>query len=421
MSMVEEKCQSCQGCNSHNTHAKIIGVKKPNTKWRSLLIIILLLAAALSLNSWLKNRDFISQIDSLIPQAQSYKKLSTNPQVYAAIGKNGTAIGYCGVGEGRGYGGNIRIAVAIDDQGEILGTKVLEQKETPAYFAKLIKNDYFAQYQHKDIKKDAFELNIDVNAVSGATVSSRGSINAIIDGIKGIAVQKPELVGASNWDDRGQKNEFNSQDIYPLIALIILISMAVYGSAHNRKKLRWGTMIAGILILGIWQKRMLSLAVIGNFLMNPLLYMRISLFSTVLLITTVLICLLLRKNLYCYWLCPFGAAQEIIFRASGSKNPKINKKVRDILGRITRILAAAALIAGIALGNPGLTSYEPFSTLFGFNGGSLEWLLLAVVMIGAFFIERFWCRLFCPIGIINNWLLKYGYKTNQAIKKNAEH
>lgn len=405
--MDEDKCKKCGACNSSTIK---IQKQKNNdqAELRKLIIIVLLLVVALLFNNWMKNKDFASEVNRLIPEAQSFTKISNDPLVYKASDKNNEIIAYCGVGEGKGYAGNIRIAVAVDSHGKVLGTKVLQQTETPAYFAKLVKGDYFKQYSQKKINEDAFELNKDVQAVSGATVSSRGSINAVIAAINGIVAQQPSLAGKSEWATRGEHESTTVGDYIPLMILCLLLATAIYGSKFKKNKLRWVTMIAGIIILGIWQERMLSLAVIGVFLINPFVFAKVSLFSAVLLIAVLLICLLMRKNLYCYWICPFGATQEIIFKASGNKNPKIEKNFRERAGKISKIVAFTALLAGIALGNPGLTSFEPFSTLFGFNGGAREWSLLALVLIGAFFVERFWCRFFCPVGIINNWLLKWG-------------
>ncbi len=410
--MNEENCKKCGVCD--NRTVRIPKVNNDQREWRKLIIIVLLLMAALVFNNWMKNQDFASEVNNLIPGAHNFAKISNDPLVYKASDNNNTVIAYCGVGEGKGYAGNIRIAVAVDCHGKVLGTRVLDQVETPAYFAKLIKSDYFKQYRGKKIDGDAFKLNQDVQAVSGATVSSRGSINAIIAAIKGIIAQQPDLAGNSEWSSRGEHESTTFRDYLPLLALCLLLSIAIYGSIRKKNRLRWVTMLAGIAILGIWQERMLSLAIIGNLFMNPLLFVKISLFTAVLIIAVALTCLLLRKNLYCYWICPFGATQEIIFKASGNKNPKIEKTFRTKTVKITKILAAAALLAGIALGNPGLTSFEPFSTLFGFSGGAHEWLLLALVLIGAFFVERFWCRFFCPVGIINNWMIKWGTRLKKS-------
>lgn len=402
-------CQSCQGCADYSHRRKPGEKETDRSELKKLIIIVLLVVIAMSFNAWQKNRDFVSQITPLIPAAEEFEQISSDPLVYKAT-KDDRVLGYCGVGSGVGYGGNISIVAAVDQEGKVLGVKVLNQTETPSFFNKVVKADYFKQYQGKDIKKDAFALGDDIDAVSGATVSSTGAFNAVVNGIQAIAAQQSEITGDRDWSQREVSQGLSSEDYYSLVALMILLAVVVYAAKTKKTKLRWFTMIAGIMVLGIWQERMVSLALMGSFLMNPIGSFKINFFGSVLVVSVLVFCLLIRKNLYCTWICPFGAAQEIIFKASGSKNPRIDKNLREKIGRFSRILAAAALITGIAAGNPGLTSFEPFPTLFGFNGGAMQWLLLALILIGAFFIERFWCRFFCPVGIINTWMLKWGLR-----------
>lgn len=412
----DQTCPSCQGCANHSKNSGF-GKKDPaGSDLKKLIIIGLLIIMAISFHSWQKNQDFISKLQPLIPQAEKFEQISSDPLVYKAIKEN-EVLGYCGVGNGVGYGGNISIVVAVNPDGKMLGLKVLDQAETPSFFDKIVKAGYFKQYQDKDIKQDAFELGNDVDAVSGATISSRGVINAVINGIQGIVANQPELAGGRDWSQREVTNQLSSEDYCSLIILILLLAIVIYAAQTKKTKLRWFTMIAGIIVLGIWQQRMVSLALIGHFLMNPIVSFKVNLFGSILVAALLVFCLLIGKNLYCYWICPFGAVQEIIFKTSGSKNPKIDKDLRARVVKFSKILAVAALIIGIAAGNPGLTSFEPFPTLFGFNGGAMQWLLLVIILVGAFNIERFWCRFFCPVGILNTWMLKWGLKLQKISRE----
>lgn len=61
------------------------------------------------------------------------------------------------------------------------------------------------------------------------------------------------------------------------------------------------------------------------------------------------------------------------------------------------ILFIVIFIAFITL-NPSKASYEPFGTIFGFNGSKFGWYLLFVVLVASFIFRRFWCKAFCPVG-----------------------
>ncbi|MBW2370235.1 MAG: hypothetical protein JRH15_20385 [Deltaproteobacteria bacterium] len=54
---------------------------------------------------------------------------------------------------------------------------------------------------------------------------------------------------------------------------------------------------------------------------------------------------------------------------------------------------------------PAAGSYEPFGTLFGQKGIGVQWYLLSIAILGSFVIPRFWCRLFCPVGLFLIYLV----------------
>lgn len=88
--------------------------------------------------------------------------------------------------EGEGYSGGIRIMVGIDPTGTITGVEILEQLETPGLGARIEDDTFRAQFKgksltnsklvegHLAVKKD----NGDIDALTGATISSRGVTEA---------------------------------------------------------------------------------------------------------------------------------------------------------------------------------------------------------------------------------------------------
>lgn len=101
----------------------------------------------------------------------------------------------------------------------------------------------------------------------------------------------------------------------------------------------------------------------------------------------------LSGRFWCFYLCPFGTFQECQAQIS-----KQNLKLPFQTG----FVAYPALL---------LTAWMYSLTLLGsqmavyFTAGYYEWMgttvfVAAMILIAAFFIPRFWCRLFCPVGII---------------------
>ena len=87
----------------------------------------------------------------------------------------------------RGYGGPMTIMVGIDSKGQVTGVKVLEHKETPGLGDKVVTGKKFlAQFRGKNAS-DPVEVKKDIDAVSGATISSKGvtaGVRAALDAFK---------------------------------------------------------------------------------------------------------------------------------------------------------------------------------------------------------------------------------------------
>lgn len=102
--------------------------------------------------------------------------------------KDKNLIGYVLKVRGKGYGGNIDMLVGIGSQGEIKGVEVLSQEETPGLGSRITeikqgaKKPWFLE-QFKG--KAAGDLKMSgIQAVSGATISSKAVLEAIKENVK---------------------------------------------------------------------------------------------------------------------------------------------------------------------------------------------------------------------------------------------
>ena len=124
----------------------------------------------------------------------------------------------------------------------------------------------------------------------------------------------------------------------------------------------------------------------------------------------------------CGFLCPFGLIQDLLHKI---KTPKIRKSlITRMLSYFKYIILAVFVIlmpliyagqsfplpgfckyicpSGTLLGAGGLLSNEANSNMFSMLGPLFTWkfCLLVVLLVGAVFIYRFFCRFFCPLGAI---------------------
>jgi electron transport complex protein RnfG len=136
-------------------------------------------------------------LKAMLPQADSFtKKRSADIEYYEAL-KDGRLIGYCVKSVANGYGGYIHMIVGTDLAGNIEGLEILQHQETPGLGSKIKeiipgeKEPWFLK-QFKGKAADSVELKKNIDAITGATISSkavtdsvRSTINKFLAEIKG--------------------------------------------------------------------------------------------------------------------------------------------------------------------------------------------------------------------------------------------
>lgn len=123
-------------------------------------------------------------LKAIMPQADSFSEKTIEGIEYFEALKGKSIAGYCIRVVGTGYNGYIRMIVGIDTNGTIQGLEVLEQSETPGLGAKINEvrqgeNEpwFLRQFKGKDAK--TIEVKKDIDAITGATISSRAVTDAV--------------------------------------------------------------------------------------------------------------------------------------------------------------------------------------------------------------------------------------------------
>lgn len=99
--------------------------------------------------------------------------------IYQGVGDQGQIVGYAFVGEANGYGGVVRILVGVDEtSNEIVNIKILAHTETPGLGSRIEDASFRGQFVGKTVQ-DPIRLNEDIDALSGATVSSQAAVQAV--------------------------------------------------------------------------------------------------------------------------------------------------------------------------------------------------------------------------------------------------
>ncbi len=181
-----------------------------------------------------------------------------------------------------------------------------------------------------------------------------------------------------------------------LLALLILASVAF---ATKATPLRWVTLTATFLYLGFMHGGFLSVShITSGIAVGPGVYLNdLSLLAIVLftLVTT-----LLWGRIFCGYLCPFGALQDLLDRIVPDRfrrrmPPWIHDRALWVKYLVLLIVLAPA-VAGIHV---SLYQYfEPFGTVFFLSPSILLWAIALGFVLASAVVPRFYCRYACPLG-----------------------
>ena len=118
--------------------------------------------------------------------------------VYDALFKDGSVAGHVAKASGQGYADNIEVLIGLDaGANTITGLFILDQKETPGLGNRILEKPWRDQFLNKPsnkhllVVKGKAEEAYEIDAISGATISSR-SVTGIVN--KTIADVKTQLV-----------------------------------------------------------------------------------------------------------------------------------------------------------------------------------------------------------------------------------
>lgn len=366
------------------------------------LLALISLAAAYYYGFFAKGNESFHTIQAGFP-GKSLEKTNNSKWLFNVIdNETGAGEGLVVVQESQGWGGPLRTATWIGQDKEIRRVVVVSHKETPSFFQHLVGNGFFEQFSGKYVN-EAFEPKEDVDAVSGATISSVAFTKAVRKGAHKVA---NEQYGYQIEEPPIEWNIGKDEIVLGLLYTVVLICLV-------KKFLKARMFVLGfsVLFLGIRMNRPISLSNLTSILLGYLPSAHEQLFWWLLVAGVLGLTMLMGKNFYCYWMCPFGGIQELVTKIGGVRF-RLDRRVTGILKNMVYIMLWLALMITFLTSNPGLGMFEPFATLFSLKGTGIQWYMVSVAMIGSFFIPRFWCRFFCPVGLCLNQVgkVKTGFR-----------
>ena len=156
-------------------------------------------------------------------------------------------------------------------------------------------------------------------------------------------------------------------------------------------------MAASVVVLAIWQGRLLSVAQCLAWLTGGI-PVTAQWTLLVLFLLSVLLPLFFGKAYYCAWVCPMGAAQGLL----GEINRKHRLRLPPALLSALQLLRSAILWFGLLAVGMGLTfdysAYEAFSLFHPRTAPMMALILGILSLVLSIWIQRPWCRFLCPLG-----------------------
>lgn len=366
--------------------------KKSSFKWKTRDSLILGVVILFILSWFIGKQYFTAHIDTYFekswPEANTYKSINEN---HAEVYDNeNRLIGYMAKGVGQGYGGPLTVGVSIDTLGNVRSLAVMEYRETPAFFQKVLNNGLLKKLALTSVN-DSIPFTEQIDGIAGATITYKAITNSVEEAVNNVAKDSFNI----NRTEKTKEIVFGLPEIILIALFTIAYIRRRYTSGKINKQLRWFTLIAGIVFIGFMFNNSFTITNINMVLMGYFPDWHSHLYWYILILGLLLFKSKKNWNTYCYDFCPFGACQEVLAQIGGAKN-KTLRWPKTMLW-LQRSLAIAAVSMALIFRNPGLSSFEIFGTMFDLNGSSYQFTVLAIILLLSIFIYRPWCTFLCPL------------------------
>jgi transcriptional regulator of nitric oxide reductase len=223
----------------------------------------------------------------------------------------------------------------------------------------------------------------------------------------------PEEPPVAPWVEAWRDARVNIAILAALLAVLTAIFMFQAQLARSRlthRLVRTGFLAVVLVWLGWSAGVQLSIVNVINYLQAPFRGFDIGFYlaeplMVIIAAYTLISVVLIGRGVFCGWLCPFGALQELLAQMSRALrlpqwNPPAALEKRLWLGKyIAAAVVLALLLSGIDASN-ATTEIEPFKTAIT-SKFTRAWpyvLYAGALLAIGLFSERAYCRFLCPLG-----------------------
>jgi len=327
----------------------------------------------------------------------------------------------------------IHTLVGFNLSGKIVGVEIVKHEE-PILLAGVseqeltdFKNQYLGQYADKRTQLGGSDRlgYITLDSISGATITAMVLNTTIMTPLREIAVsrgliRKENLQATSGiyeeepiWVYAWRNKTFQISVLSAGLLVLLLILVFQDWLAHHPSlliRLRYGYLAYTVIFIGWYSLAQLSIVNVltfvhsimhgfswETFMIDPIIF--------ILWCFVAMTILLWGRGVYCGWLCPFGASQEIVYKIGerlGIRSYEFPATVHERLWAIKYIIMLG--LFGVSLQSLAqaelFAEVEPFKTAFSLHFHR-EWgygFYAAGLILISVWNRKFYCRYICPLG-----------------------
>ncbi|MBN2724676.1 MAG: 4Fe-4S binding protein [Deltaproteobacteria bacterium] len=302
----------------------------------------------------------------------------------------------------RGYAGPIRMLLSFNEKGVIVKIKIGENKETPSFIRRI--TPWVDNFIGKGPSDDLFSGKSKIDTISGATMST-STIRETVE------ISRKHVLNHLKLNYTGSSRPKHKTPHRRGLIIVSMLFISGFIAFTGLILPRILFLFLSLFILGVWLNWMISMVDMGLFFMNTLP----APFPRLLMVSGALILALAAGPLWCGYLCPMGALQEILRISvisikrvlsgkrtdifSADKKDDLNWKALRYASFIKYIILSAGIGLFVFTGNQKFTEWDPLSWFFSFDYNTIPRIISLVMIIGAsLFIFRPHCRFICPVG-----------------------
>ncbi len=289
----------------------------------------------------------------------------------------------------RGYAGPIHLYIFKNEDGIIEAVYPYKHYETPSFMGDVKRHGMIDQWIGVNTAAiDEFQPE----TLTGATMTCSAINESIIQTISSGNIE------ASKW-----AKLITLENIAAILVILSGAFMSFY--AVKRKWLRIIQLSLNILVLGFWTGKFISLGILISWFKNGFDFVTGLVVMLMLILGILLPVLFKRNSFYCTWICPFGAAQELLGKVNRRKI-RIKKRVMKVLNYSRTVITLLVFFSMWVSMGLELAQYEAF-TIFLLGRASTAVLVIAILgLLSSIFINKPYCRFVCPTGQILDWIKK---------------